>query len=322
MNTTAAKYSSSTSPLAALLWKVMIFIVFVLSVWGGQRLRTNSVRDASGTSAISQQEPAGNSTRGEMLYHLTCVKCHGPLGHGDGEGIQELAQRPRDFASDRWRYPKTRESIQQVIAQGIPGTSMPASHHALSSTDIALLADYVLKLAQNTSGTSTPTDLELAIEAAGFHPTPRRPAPPLRVLRTDGVELTREDLLGTHTLLHFWGTSCVHCLAEFSALQNLDQFDRLKIVSICIDEFDVEAVEAAGRRHAGQHQLFIDESGLLTQRFQVQSLPTFVLMNAQGEIIASRIGASEWSLPAMTELLDLLTTNAPSPQLSRIHETR
>jgi cytochrome c553/peroxiredoxin len=306
---------SACRPSALFRIGLWLFIL-AASVWGGRWLRATMQDRAAEAPAVAsvEESDSNHSARAEFLYHTLCAKCHGPEGHGDGEGITELAQRPRDFAGDRWRFPKTKESIRQVIAEGIPGTAMPGSKQALSAADVDALADYVLVLAErpaphhaSADARRSPSALERALEAAGFRPVPPRPAPPLTVVRTDGEPLSLAELQGTSVLLHFWGTSCVHCLTEFKSLHELENIGRMRIVSICIDESEPESVEAVGRVYAGDHPLYLDETGLLAHRYQVQTLPAYMLIDPHGRLVANRTGAGAWSGNAVSGLIDQLT---------------
>lgn len=313
---------SDCRPSALFRIGLWLFIL-ATSIWGGRWLRTTMQdRAAEAPAAASVEESDSNhSARAEFLYHTLCAKCHGPEGHGDGEGVAELAQRPRDFSGETWRFPRTRESVRRVIADGIPGTPMPGVRESLSASDIESLAEYVLLLGERPSPRTpaAPDAVVLAIEDAGFRPVPALAdrgtetaplATPFTVTRTDGEALSLAELEGDVVLLHFWGTSCVHCLAEFSKLEELspptDSIQAMTILSVCVDEPDLDAVEDLGRKYAGTNPLYVDESGLLGHRFQVQTLPSFVLIDSRGRIVGTRTGSQPWSVPAVQRMLEQL----------------
>lgn len=243
---------------------------------------------------------AGALSRGELVYTVYCARCHGPEGRGDGEGVEQLPARPRDFAGSEWKFPKTFESIRRVVHDGIPGTPMPAAGQAFPASDIDAVSRHVLQLASRPPekpAISKPAGdrLSKVIRAAGFLPTAIHPAPAATFADTrNGNTLSLDSLRGQPVLLHFWGTTCVHCLAEFPRLIELQQACQasgLTILSVCADEDDESAVESVGRRSAGEHPLHVDTTGLATHRFQVQALPSYVLLDAEGQIVATRTGA-------------------------------
>src|ERR1043166_1217648 len=53
---------------------------------------------------------------GERLFQATCAVCHGP----EGNAVPGI-----DFAQGRWKRVSKEEDIEQFVAKGIPGTSMP-----------------------------------------------------------------------------------------------------------------------------------------------------------------------------------------------------
>ncbi|MCA9227997.1 MAG: redoxin family protein [Planctomycetales bacterium] len=252
-------------------------------------------------------------SRGELVYTVYCARCHGPEGRGDGEGVEQLPSRPRDFASSEWKFPKTFESIRRVVHDGIPGTPMPAAGAAFPASDIDAVSRHVLQLASRPPSKSTAANpkkerLAEAVRASGFLPSLIRQAPTATFADTrSGNSLSLDSLRGQPVLLHFWGTTCIHCLAEFPRLIELQQSCQaagLTILSVCADEDEESAVEAVGRRSAGEHPLYVDETGLATHRFQVQALPSYVLLDAHGRIIATRTGAIDCSPEQMLKLLN------------------
>src|SRR5262245_36730701 len=85
--------------------------------------------------------------RGKVLYQVYCTHCHGPEGHGDGSSAAGLKSPVPDFAAGPWKHGATPSAVRRVVADGVPGTAMPASGAALSATDLDAVAAYVLTLA-------------------------------------------------------------------------------------------------------------------------------------------------------------------------------
>lgn len=78
------------------------------------------------------------------LYIANCASCHGEKG--DGRGTTVLDRPARSFLAGGFSYGNTPESIQRSIKNGIPGTPMPSFETALSESQRAQLADYVIQL--------------------------------------------------------------------------------------------------------------------------------------------------------------------------------
>jgi DMSO reductase family type II enzyme heme b subunit len=80
------------------------------------------------------QAAAGNIENGQALYDLRCEQCHGPDGAADGAAAEFVYPRPRVFKDNSvYKFAVTPDGViptdddlYKVIAEGIPGTSMPA----------------------------------------------------------------------------------------------------------------------------------------------------------------------------------------------------
>lgn len=85
------------------------------------------------------------------LYAEQCAACHGATGDGHGSASRHFFPRPRNLRAGRSQLVSTRngvptlEDLEKVLAQGMPGTSMP-KFDALSVADRRRLAEEVLRL--------------------------------------------------------------------------------------------------------------------------------------------------------------------------------
>ncbi len=89
---------------------------------------------------------------GGELYASHCAVCHGTEGSGLGQAARYLFPRPRDFSAGGLQLAGTdngvasREDVEQVLARGLPGTSMQAFDTTLSPAERERLAQEVLRL--------------------------------------------------------------------------------------------------------------------------------------------------------------------------------
>ena len=74
--------------------------------------------------------PVGDVDHGATLYATNCAACHGTAGEGG-----TLAKKPLN--SPEYLTTHSDEEIQRAIAEGIPGTVMPAYGDKLTLDDIA-----------------------------------------------------------------------------------------------------------------------------------------------------------------------------------------
>ncbi len=111
-----------------------------------------STKDAFGApvqNADPQRKPAPETAA--ELYSCHCSACHGATGDGLGPASRHLFPRSRDLRTGRCKLVSTlngvptREDLERVLLQGMPGTSMP-SFKKLTETERGLLTQEVLRL--------------------------------------------------------------------------------------------------------------------------------------------------------------------------------
>jgi mono/diheme cytochrome c family protein/peroxiredoxin len=244
---------------------------------------------------------------GRLAYQVHCARCHGVEGHGDGPDAERLQPRPRDFASSGWRSAPTPDAVRRAIVAGIAGTAMPGWGDSLSRRELDGLVAHVLSLAP-TPRRDEPlsSTLTALLDRGGFvaEATPR-PAPPLALRDLDGNAASLAEHHGRPVLILFWGTTCSHCLAEIAALDRFADRQRdqgLAILPVCVDEPDAAIVRDVAGPQLPQRPLYLDPAGTARLRFDVQTLPTFVLIDRSGRLIARSQGARDWADPALDDL--------------------
>jgi mono/diheme cytochrome c family protein len=85
----------------------------------------------------------GNIVRGRQFYMANCVACHGEKGDGAGPRAYFINPRPRNFLAADARAMLNRPALYAGIADGKPGTEMPAWNKVLRDQQIADVAEFV-----------------------------------------------------------------------------------------------------------------------------------------------------------------------------------
>ena len=95
-------------------------------------------------------EPAAQTPQGQQIYEERCAACHGINGDGQGPGAERLFVKPRDFTRDEFKIKSTdgdefpsREDLIKVIAEGMPGSSMPGWENVLTRAEMGAVTDYI-----------------------------------------------------------------------------------------------------------------------------------------------------------------------------------
>jgi cytochrome c oxidase cbb3-type subunit III len=89
------------------------------------------------------RNPSALELRGEDLFQKNCAFCHAADGTSKGWIGSFLEPHPRNLASSEEMRGMTRERLARSIADGLPGTSMPAWKQVLGEKDIDALIAYI-----------------------------------------------------------------------------------------------------------------------------------------------------------------------------------
>lgn len=90
--------------------------------------------------------------RGQAVYKMNCVPCHGPGGKGDGPSAATLNPKPRDHTNPEIMDALTDRRIADTVQKGgiISGyPNMPSSPH-IRGEDIVALVAFVRSLHRDT----------------------------------------------------------------------------------------------------------------------------------------------------------------------------
>jgi len=200
---------------------------------------------------------------------------------------------------------------------------MPGLAASLSSTELNAVVDYVLSIAPKERGgvgPSSAADLSALLTKAGFAPAAAsRMAPAFLVRGVGGESVALEHLRGKLVVLGFWGTRCAPCLEELPELERLvSRFGResLSVVPVCADEDDPTVVRRVAGELVPKLSVFTDPSGVARLSYDVQALPTAVLIDANGHLLGQAAGVTHWSSPEVETLIrtSLSGIGRPEPE--------
>ncbi|HZF36366.1 MAG TPA: TlpA disulfide reductase family protein [Candidatus Angelobacter sp.] len=134
-----------------------------------------------------------------------------------------------------------------------------------------------------------------------------RPAPAAEFKTAGGKHLTLADFRGRVVLLNIWATWCGPCRSEMPSLdrlQALHRDDGLAVLTVSVDSEGFGAVRRfyaqSGIRNLG---LYLDVDGATAHAFGTQSIPTTLLIDRDGKVVGSLVGAMEWDSPDALALI-------------------
>ncbi len=106
-------------------------------------------------------------------------------------------------------------------------------------------------------------------------------------------EPARVDYAGQVTLLDFWYPSCPSCRADVEALNDIDKLYRdskLKIVSVSLNANSLDEVKKFSKDFGFERRVVYDQGGALSAQFGIQYAPTYLLIDAQGDLVYRKVG--------------------------------
>ena len=175
---------------------------------------------------------------------------------------------------------------------------MPAFGETFPRRELDALVDYVRSFRRETPGVNEAPMLVERLQRAGFVPeTDRRPAPRLNVRDANGQAITLDQHRGRLVLVAFWGATCGPCLKELPDLERLaDRFRDagLTVLPVCLDPPDAAEATAVASGRISHLPVFADADGSARLSYDVQVLPTTVLIDRSGRLIGSAQGSRGW----------------------------
>jgi mono/diheme cytochrome c family protein len=125
------------------------------------------------STSVASPCALAQTPRGKAVYQNWCAGCHGDTGAGDGPGAAEMLPRPRDFTRGVYKIRTTAsgeiptdDDLMRVIADGMPGTAMPAWNAKLSEQERRDLVAYLKSFSSFFAGTQAKA-LSLGKEPGG-----------------------------------------------------------------------------------------------------------------------------------------------------------
>lgn len=124
----------------------------------------------------------------------------------------------------------------------------------------------------------------------------------------DGAPMDLGAYAGDVVVLNFWATWCGPCKREMPGLDRLQQTmgdDGIEVVTIAFGRHNPVAMQKFWQRANIQNlPLHRDPTTELAQAFGVKGLPHTVILDAEGNEIASLPGEAEWDSPEAIALLE------------------
>ncbi len=136
---------------------------------------------------------------------------------------------------------------------------------------------------------------------------PPEAAPTIAFKDGDGRDLSLTDFRGKLLLVNFWATWCGPCrkeMPDLDALQAKYGGETFQVIALSSDRQGREVIDPFYRKIGVKHLAVYNDKTLKAQRaFKALGLPTTVLIDPQGRLLAKMSGPAEWNGPDAHKLI-------------------
>lgn len=132
-------------------------------------------------------------------------------------------------------------------------------------------------------------------------------APPISAPMLSGERFELSHFKGKIVVIDFWASWCPPCRASLPALHNVAeryaQDDSVWIGSVNKERIQPAQIKDFLRRMKVNFPVILDPADEISNRYQVSSIPTLVVIGADGKVKYSQAGLPSTHLTALTEHL-------------------
>ena len=147
----------------------------------------------------------------------------------------------------------------------------------------------------------------------------KKKAPDFCLEGLKGEKVQLKALKGKIIFLNFWATWCGPCKEEMPSMEALYQHfkDRNFIfLTISLDFGGQEPVRKFIENHRYQFPVLLDPSGKTLDLFEINKIPTTLIIDKNGKMIGRAIGPRNWSSPEFSSLIEQMLQDKPSRVVS------
>jgi thiol-disulfide isomerase/thioredoxin len=123
----------------------------------------------------------------------------------------------------------------------------------------------------------------------------------------DGSAHRLRDFKGHGMVVNMWATWCGPCVAEMPSLELLSKAlapNDIAVLPLSSDRGGADVVRAWYQAHGiSALPVLLDPKGALARAFKAPGIPTSIIINTAGQVVARLEGAADWSAPEAQALI-------------------
>jgi peroxiredoxin len=183
-----------------------------------------------------------------------------------------------------------------------------AGRHGALGPLVLLLGLLVLAGCDSQPGRAEERDQDPFARLNLARATPPTPAPDFTVPGLTAGPLSLAGFRGRVVLLNFWATWCPPCREEMPSMERLYQRYRKRgftILALSVDR-NVAAIPGFVDGFRLTFPIGLDPDGAVAKAYRMRALPTTIVIDRAGHIIAGSAGARDWDSPAAYAVVEAL----------------
>jgi thiol-disulfide isomerase/thioredoxin len=147
----------------------------------------------------------------------------------------------------------------------------------------------------------------------------KKKAPHFYLEGLNGEKVQLKTLKGKIIFLNFWATLCGPCKEEMPSMealyQNYNERDFV-LLAISIDYGAPEPVRKFIEKNRYHFSVLLDPAGKTLDLFEINKIPTTLILNKNGKMIGRAIGPRNWSNPEVFSFIDQMLHDRPGGGVS------
>ncbi|MDO6564617.1 TlpA disulfide reductase family protein [Amphritea sp. 1_MG-2023] len=132
----------------------------------------------------------------------------------------------------------------------------------------------------------------------------------LQLNQLDGSQADLKHHQGKLVLVNFWATWCPPCVEEMPSLQRLQQhFDPevFQVITVNLGQSNTTITQFfAQQTFDFTLPIYLDSQGQAFSQLNIAGMPSSFVINAEGELIETIVGAREWDHPSNLKAVRLM----------------
>jgi thiol-disulfide isomerase/thioredoxin len=158
------------------------------------------------------------------------------------------------------------------------------------------------------AGARKPRAEDLPPLAGGLKPvSPPEAAPDAAFVSADGTTHHLSDFKGRGMVVNLWATWCAPCVAEMPSLEKLSKAlapADIAVLPLSSDRGGANTVQAWFTAHnVTGLPVLLDPKGALARSVNARGIPTTLIINKSGQVVARLEGAANWGSPEAEALI-------------------